>query len=66
MMNTATLAEIEKVIGYLVDIDHARRGNDDEKLKRLSRDADDMARRLKSVKAEVHRHLMMAGLAFRQ
>jgi hypothetical protein len=38
---------IKDAIDLLEDIDSARRRDDDEKLKRLSRDADDAARDLK-------------------
>jgi hypothetical protein len=56
MSRYTTESDIEKVIDYLDDVDRARRTNDVEKLKRLSRDADDMARLLKNARDEVHRH----------
>lgn len=56
MSRFTTEADIESVIDYLGAIVHASRLNDDEKLRRLSRDADDMARILKNAQQNVHRH----------
>lgn len=56
MSRFTTESDIDKVIEYLDEIARARRLNDDENLTKLSRDADNMARLLKSAKDNVHRH----------
>lgn len=47
--------DLGRTIDFLNDIDRAHRTNDDAKLKKLTRDADDLARKLKHVHHEAHR-----------
>lgn len=56
MSRFTTESDIDKVIDYLDNIARARRLNDDEQLTKLSSDADNMARLLKSARDNVHRH----------
>lgn len=49
-------SDIKRVIDYLDDRDRAHRKSEDEKIQRILKDADDMARVLKNVLDNVHRH----------